>query len=45
MLNTRDVYLMSVALPFVNYISHIVKTCISEKVKPYAIAMNEIVLT
>ena len=35
---------MSVALPFVNYISHIVKTCIRRNVKPYPITMHKVVL-
>ena len=45
-LHTRDVqYVTSAVLPFVNYMSHVVKTCIRSNFKPYLIIMHKIVLT
>ena len=42
----RDVhFVMSAALPFVNYISHLVKTCIRRNFKSFPITIHKIVLT
>ena len=43
---TRDIhFVMSVALPFVNYVSHTVKTCIKRNFKSYSVTMNKTVVT
>ena len=45
-LGTRDVhFVMSAALAFVNYTSHIDKTCRKRNLKSYPITMNKIALT
>ena len=37
-------FVMSAVLPFVNYISHAVKTCIRRNFKSYPVTLNKIVL-
>ena len=42
----RDIhFVMSSALPFVNYVSHIAKTCIGRNFNAYSVTMHWIVLT
>ena len=42
----RDIhFVMSLALPYVNYMSHIVKTCVRRNFNSYHITMNKIVMT